>query len=312
MLILPDQPLQLVSNIFGGSGPQADLSTFIPEFTYSNTDQKTVLFHSSFGAKLEFASWAVRAGVFAGVGGFYIETDISKAPSTIGAEQGDGFLQEILPDQPMAMDFDLTVGFSSKAGLYFGGTLGLEVKLPTHISIGPIAVEGITVALKPADGKIPLTLGADISASLGPLDIVVQNMGAAVTLSFPANRDGNLDPMQVDLGFKPPTGLGLVMDAPVVLGGGFLRFDPQKEEYSGMLELQIAETIAVKAIGLLTTRMPDGGKGYSLVVIIFVEGFAPIQLGFGFTLQDIEDVRDQSHVRRSGAAAGLRATRWTA
>ena len=33
--------------------------------------------------------------------------------------------------------------------------------------------------------------------------------------------------------------------------------------------------------------MPDGAKGFSLVVIIFAEGFAPIQLGFGFALTGI-------------------------
>src|SRR5262245_2531070 len=33
--------------------------------------------------------------------------------------------------------------------------------------------------------------------------------------------------------------------------------------------------------------MPDGAKGYSFVVIIFAQGFAPIQLGFGFTLTGI-------------------------
>ena len=70
-------------------------------------------------------------------------------------------------------------------------------------------------------------------------------------------------------------------------GGGFLSFDPEKQEYSGVLQLEIAEKISVKAIGLLTTRMPDGGKGYSLVVIIFAEGFTPIQLGFGFALTGI-------------------------
>ena len=33
--------------------------------------------------------------------------------------------------------------------------------------------------------------------------------------------------------------------------------------------------------------MPDGSRGFSLVVIIAAEGFPPIQLGFGFTLTGI-------------------------
>jgi len=283
ILVLPGQPLRLVSNIFGGSGPQADLSRFIPEFTYANANQKTLLFDGSV-AKLEFTSWALRAGAFAGVGGLYIETDIKGATLTIGAGQGDGFLQKILPAQPLATDFDLTVGFSSKTGLYFGGSPGLDVKLPLHVTVGPIALEGIAVALKPADGKIPLTLGVDISTSIGPLHVVVQNMGAAVTLSFPAKQDGNLGPMQVNLDVKLPDGAGLAIDAAGVTGGGFLKHDADKHEYSGVLQLQFIN-LALQAFGLITTQVA-GGAGYSLLALVDAE-FPPIQLGWGFTLDGV-------------------------
>ena len=209
------------------------------------------------------------------------------ATLTIGADQGDGFLQEILPAQPMAMDFDLTIGFSSKTGLYFGGSLGLEVKLPSHIRIGSIALDGITVSLKPADGKIPLVFGTDLSARLGPLDIVIRNMGAAVIVSFPANRDGNLGPMQMDLGFNPPLGVGVAVSTTGVSGGGFLFFDPQTRNYAGTMQLSLEGGLTVGAQGLIATRMPDGSKGFSLLVIITAEGFKPIPLGLGFTLTGI-------------------------
>ena len=51
--------------------------------------------------------------------------------------------------------------------------------------------------------------------------------------------------------------------------------------------LELAETIAVKALGLLTTKLPDGSKGYSLVILVTAEGFAPIPVGLGFTLTGI-------------------------
>jgi hypothetical protein len=280
VLLLPGKPLRQISNIFGGSGPLADLSTFIPEFTFANADQKTLLFDSSV-AKLEFASWALLAGVFAGVSGFYTETDIKGATLTIGPGQGDAFLREILPAQPMALDFDITVGFSSKTGLYFGGSLGLDVKLPAHASIGPIALQAITVALKTADGKIPLTLGADMAASLGPLDIVVQDLGAAVTLSFPAKLDGNLGPIQVNIGFKAPRGAGLAVDVAGLVGGGFLDHDETKKEYAGLLKLTF-HTYELTAFGLIATVLPTG-PGYSLIAMVDAD-FPPIQLGLGFML----------------------------
>ena len=52
----------------------------------------------------------------------------------------------------------------------------------------------------------------------------------------------------------------------------------------------MAETIAVKAIGLLTRRIPDGSKSFALVVIMSAQDFVPIQLGFGFTLMGIGGV----------------------
>jgi len=114
----------------------------------------------------------------------------------------------------------------------------------------------------------------------------VEQAGMEAVFSFP-DKGGNLGVCDVDLHFKPPNGLGFAVGSPVVRGGGFLRFDPQKGEYSGMVDLEIAEKISVKGIALLNTRLPGGGKGYSLVVIIFVEGFTPIQLGFGFALTGI-------------------------
>src|SRR3989442_1553051 len=42
--------------------------------------------------------------------------------------------------------------------------------------------------------------------------------------------------------------------------------------------------LTLTAIGLVTTRMPDGSKGFSLLIIITAEFGTGIQLGFGFTL----------------------------
>ena len=284
IVIVPGQPPKIVSNIFGGSGPQADLSQFVPEFTYANPGEKTLLFDSGFGAKMDFAFWAFRAGVSPSLSGFFVETDLKGVTLTIGGGQGDGFLQSVLPAQPMSANFDLTLGFSSATGLYFGGSVSLEVTLPTHVSIGPVTIQAITVALKPAGGNIPLNLGADVAFSLGPIAVVVQNMGAAVAVSFPPNRDGNFGPMQVDLGFKSPSGAGLSIDAAGVSGGGFLKYDDATHEYSGVLQLQFNE-LALQAFGLISTQVA-GRLGYSLLALIDAD-FPPVALGWGFTLNGV-------------------------
>jgi hypothetical protein len=69
-------------------------------------------------------------------------------------------------------------------------------------------------------------------------------------------------------------------------GGGLLDFDPEEQSYSGMLELEFEDQFTLKAFGLLTTRLPNGQSGFSLLIVISSE-FTPIQLGFGFKLSGV-------------------------
>ena len=53
------------------------------------------------------------------------------------------------------------------------------------------------------------------------------------------------------------------------------------------MQLSLHDQITLKAFGLIATRMPDGSRGYSLIVFITAEDFRPIPLGLGFTLLGI-------------------------
>jgi hypothetical protein len=127
--------------------------------------------------------------------------------------------------------------------------------------------------------KVSLSLGASIKLALG-LVVVVENIG----LTIPdKNGVGSMGP---HVGFKPPTGAGLTVDAGGIKGGGILNFDPDNEEYFGALELEFKDLFSLKAFGIINTRMPDGSKSFSLLIIITAE-FSPVQLGFGFTLNGV-------------------------
>ncbi len=175
---------------------------------------------------------------------------------------------------------------SSANGFFFNGSSALEIQLPLHIGLGPISLEGLTIGIKPQGGAIPLTLGADIKANLGPIVAVVQNMGITGTFTFPPGNAGNLGPVNLALGFKPPTGVGLSLDVGIIKGGGFLSINVDKGEYVGAMELDFVGIISLKAIAIINTKMPDGSKGFSLLIIITAD-FPPIQLGFGFTLNAV-------------------------
>jgi hypothetical protein len=195
---------------------------------------------------------------------------------------GDSFMKSMSGGGRGRADVSIGATWSPKAGLKLTGSATVEIAIPAHARIGPATIETIYIVSGFRDGKIPLELSASVRGELGPFKASVDRIGVELLASFPAGG-GNLGPMQLDVGFKPPTGVGLSISGGGFTGGGFLRFDRDKGEYAGALELAFTEVIHLKAIGILNTRMPDGREGFSLLVIITAE-FAPIQLGFGFTL----------------------------
>jgi len=217
-------------------------------------------------------------------GGAGFEGSIKGGKLKIGMDEADGFLGKILSGIHLESDFDITAGWTSGGGIYFTGSSTLEIKLPTHISLGPIELTGLTFTVGIEGGKFPVAFLTDIKAALGPLQAVVEQIGAGVTIAFPSDHKGNAGPVDIGFEFKPPKGVGLSVDAGVIKGGGYLFIDTDRGEYAGALELVFSGFITLKAIGIITTKMPDGSKGFSLLIIISVEFGTGIQLGFGFTL----------------------------
>jgi len=208
---------------------------------------------------------------------------LKKGKIFIDGSSGDGFISRILSGIKVESNFDIGMAWSMSSGIRFEGSSTIEIELPVHVSLGPISIPSLYIVGGFKDGEIPIEISASLGADLGPLKAVVERMGVRLDFSFPSGG-GNIGPAQLDLAFKPPNGVGLSVDAGVIKGGGYLYFDFDKEEYAGALELVFSEFIELKAIGLVTTRMPDGSKGFSLLVIITAEFGTGIQLGYGFTL----------------------------
>jgi len=97
---------------------------------------------------------------------------------------------------------------------------------------------------------------------------------------------GNLGAIDGSLAFKPPIGLGLVIDAAgIVSGGGYLEHDEEKGQYAGVAQIGFL-TLDLSAIGVLTTKMSDGTDGWSLFLSVFSE-FPPHTTRFRFTLNGV-------------------------
>lgn len=209
---------------------------------------------------------------------------VDKAHFALASSDGDGFLASVLPPEGLSTDFDFTVGWSSETGLHFSGSAGLVAAWPLHASIGPVTLDSLNLGIVAEGGAIHSHMSLDAGLNFGPLAARIDRVGLEALVTFP-DGGGNLGPLQLEPAFKPPTGVGLSLDAGAVKGGGYLRFDPDKEEYAGALELVFSEVLNLKGIGLITTRLPDGADGFSLIGVLTAEFPEPgYQLGWGFKL----------------------------
>lgn len=215
-----------------------------------------------------------------------INAAVEKACFVLAPGDGDGFLAKVLPADGLKFDFDLGLGWSNRRGVYFSGAASLDAEFPLHVSLlGVLTIDIVHLVLAADDAGIRISVAASATLQLGPISASVQRMGLLAKATFP-RTGGNLGPLDIQLAFLPPRGVGMVVDASVVKGGGFILNDPDNGRYAGILQLKIGDIVTVTAIGLVTTRMPDGESGFSLVVIITAT-FPPIQIGFGFSLSGL-------------------------
>lgn len=212
--------------------------------------------------------------------------------------EADSFLASLLGPNGISANLSCGLRLSSLTGFHLSGSGSLEASFPVNGQVGPVRLGTLSIGFKPDGNGFDLEVGAGISGSVGPLTVVVDRVGFQLAARFPDPPDGNLGPLDVGLGFLPPSGAGLAIDSAGVSGGGFLSFDPAKHEYAGVLQLEF-DQLALQAFGLITT----GGPGYSLLALIDAD-FPPVQLGWGFTLDGVGGLMA---IHRTASVDALRA-----
>lgn len=225
---------------------------------------------------------------------FSFGTELHQLTLVLNASEGDSFIQKTMGGGESRIGMSLGIVWSYLSGLKFQGGVGLETTLPISVDLfNSLRIDSVYLALRTTDKEdtkknsaIQAVVATTATVQLGPVSAVVEQFGLQATLSFP-EKGGNLGVANLDLGFKPPKGVGLAINAQAVTGSGYLSYDSDKEQYTGLLQLEIAEKISLSAVGLLTTRMPDGSKGFSLLVLMSARFEPGIQLGYGFTLHGL-------------------------
>ena len=234
------------------------------------------------GTSLDVMTVSVGGGVGLQAAGAepYFDVGLQGGKLTLALGGTDGFLEKILPGGPISADFDIGLAFTP-SGVALTGSGALTVAVPLHIQLGPMNLETLTIVGQLSGNRLDLETSLTGGADIGPIKATVERVGLISSLTV---KQGNLGPLDLSFGFKPPTSVGLSVDAGIVVGGGFLSIDVERGQYSGALQLIFADFLALNAVGLIQTKMPDGSKGFSLLIIITAEFGSGIQLGFGFTL----------------------------
>lgn len=245
--------------------------------------QEIILIGSPGGSRLALQGLGARwfAGNPQGKLDVGLSGEIQAIRIVVQGGEGDGFLQKIMSGINVEAEASMEIGASLLGGVTFTGGAKLALELATHIDLGPLHLNSMRFGLMPEADKLKLEAGVVLAVELGPLKGVIENIGIKSELGF---HPGNLGPANLDIAFKPPNGIGLSVDAGIVRGGGYLFIDPDRGEYAGALELTFSGIVALKAIGIITTKMPDGRPGFALLILITAEFGNGIQLGFGFTL----------------------------
>jgi hypothetical protein len=256
------------------------------------------------GIGLEAASLGLSGGVDLAGGklGAMVKVALTGGHFKLDSSQMDSFLASIIPLN-VDLAFDFGFGWSAANGLFFEGSASPTVAIAMHDSFGPFTIDTLHVGLDTGSSDtLPLELSVTGSATLGPFAVSADRLGITVAVGF---HRGNLGPVDLNLNFKPPSGIGLALDAGLISGGGYLYIDEQNHRYAGVLECSIAGTVQVKVIGVIDTVLPDGAPGFSMLLVITTD-FPPIQLGFGFTLDGVGGIGGIGGVNRTMSIDALR------
>jgi hypothetical protein len=275
--IFPDQSrLEPVDPASAATGSAALTVTFTP------SEPRAVLDIPG-GSGLFVESLSARGELVLTAGRFEVEGAVDfRGSLVIQGRNGDGFIQKILPEDPIRLPVEIGAGYSAARGFFMRGGAGLEFSVPVNENFGPIYLSSIDLGFFIRGGELEVLTAVSGGAEIGPVVASVGKVGLTTKLAL--GKPGALGESDLTLGFKPPDLIALAVNAGPVSGGGMVQIDPPN--YAGMLALSVDDTVDITAFCLITTRLPDGRDGFSLLMSILAE-FAPIQLGMGFALTGV-------------------------
>lgn len=289
--VRPDEKINIKTDLFSDKFKEIINSSFEAKLTKSEPEAEYISIHGNPEEKgyfVGYKDYGLRFSVGGKNGNYYLQTETGLTGFTfrIDGTKGDGFIQKILKKVKLESVTNLTLGYSNDQGIYFAGSSGLEIFIPIHKKIGPVFLEKSFIGVYVSDG-IDFNFETSFSTKLGPVHTNIEKIGVQYPFSFPDKKDGNFGPVDAgEIKFVAPNYVALEVESEIITGGGFLEFDKENGRYSGMLSLNM-KSIELLAIGLITTKLPNNKKGFSMLISINMLFKDPIQLSFGFTLKGV-------------------------
>ncbi|MDO9015264.1 MAG: hypothetical protein Q8S73_30535 [Deltaproteobacteria bacterium] len=253
-----------------------------------------LLFGDREGARFEVGGLALTIGAEGLLGAPKVRVDASleRMRVVIAPSAGDSFLNEVLGTalrgEELVADASLRAAWSSESGLAISGGASLGVVIPVDRKVGPLTIDTVRLSLDVGSAGVTLDSGLTVGLLLGPLAVTVVEIGLVLHID-PSDGEGGFGEFDVGLVFRPPTGLGLSIDAETVRGGGYLFLDFERGRYAGFLEL-LTPAFGIAAVGILDTKLPPELGGWSLFLALSANFNPGIQLGFGFVLSGVGGV----------------------
>jgi uncharacterized protein DUF6603 len=245
---------------------------------------------SSTGTRLEIGIFTVT--LTGGVADNDLDFNIGVKNCAFVLDKGksDSFIASILPENGISGVFDLGIGYSVKKGVYISGGSGITVAIPCHAALSDSKKNNLVLNSFYLNGKWGDDEGGSLETSIGftgsllGISATVERMGLLHNFKF-KDENKRLSDINYSLDFKPPNGIGLSFDVGCMKGGGFLYLDIEKGEYAGALEVKFGDRVSLKAVGVISTKVP--GVDFSLLIIITTEFDPPFPMAMGFSLKGV-------------------------
>jgi hypothetical protein len=254
----------------GDVGFSFELSKEWPDAQSSKSDDGTLAFRATeigIGAEVDMED----------LGGW---AKIEKGELAIS---GGHWLNDYIPK--LRCNFDLEARAAVRGGIQFTGGAGGDVLIPVNVRI-PVFVGALTVQAVRIRGLLStdnqstgFSLAGTVNVAIELftiLTIQVSGLGASYDAGTSPAQDGNIGGVMKH-GWNPvlPTGAGLSLKAWKISGGGALFYDSAKEILSGAIELNIADKVDLKGIGLYQRASATTQKNWLALVTLEVPSYFP-------------------------------------